>query len=70
MERAVAAAWVVRREAAALSTGARADALAHVSARIDERSDEIARLITSENGKPLMWARAETARMVFRDWVQ
>ncbi len=62
VERAVAAAWAVRREAAATSAGARADALAHVSARILERSDEIARLITAENGKPLMWARAETVR--------
>jgi aldehyde dehydrogenase (NAD+) len=62
VERAVAAAWAVRHEGAALSAGDRADALAHVSARIDERSDEIARLITAENGKPLMWARAETAR--------
>jgi len=62
VERAVAAAWAVRQEAAALSAGARADALAHVSARILERGDEIARLITTENGKPLMWSRAETER--------
>src|SRR5262249_3132830 len=42
----------------------RAAALDHVSRRLAERSDEVARLITAENGKPLKWARAETARAV------
>jgi aldehyde dehydrogenase (NAD+) len=61
---AVAAAWAVRQELAATSAARRAEALLHVSRRIDERSDEIARLITGENGKPLMWARAEVGRAV------
>jgi acyl-CoA reductase-like NAD-dependent aldehyde dehydrogenase len=36
----------------------------HVSRRIAERLDEIADLITAENGKPLKWARAEATRAV------
>ncbi|MEZ5116312.1 MAG: aldehyde dehydrogenase family protein [Candidatus Nanopelagicales bacterium] len=62
VEEAVAAAWRSRHAAQALSAAARADALAHVSRRLTERADEVAHLITAENGKPLMWARAEAAR--------
>lgn len=62
VEDAVAAAWAVRHEFAATSAGLRADALLRVSLRITERLEEIARLITAENGKPIMWARAEAAR--------
>ena len=32
--------------------------------RLAERADEVARLITAENGKPLKWARAEVGRAV------
>ncbi len=64
VEEAVAAAHELRAEAASLPIHLRADALAHVSARIAERSDEFAQLITAENGKPLLWARAEVARAV------
>ncbi|MBX6768832.1 MAG: aldehyde dehydrogenase family protein, partial [Actinomadura rubrobrunea] len=64
VEEAVAAADAVRAEAAALPLHVRAEALAHVSRRLAERSEEIARLITGENGKPLMWARTEVARAV------
>ena len=48
--------------------GERADALTHVAARLLERQEEIARLITGENGKPIKWARIEVARAssVFR----
>ena len=62
VEQAVAAAWAVRETAAALPASTRAEALAHVSRRLTERHEEIAQLITAENGKPLMWARAEAAR--------
>lgn len=62
VEEALAAAWAVRHEFAATSAAVRADALMHVSTRITERAEEIARLITAENGKPIMWARAEAAR--------
>src|SRR5690242_13635043 len=64
VEEAVAAADAVRAEAAALPLHVRAEALAHVSRRLAERSEEIARLITGENGKPLMWARVEVTRAI------
>jgi acyl-CoA reductase-like NAD-dependent aldehyde dehydrogenase len=64
VEQAVAAAHSVRAELAAISAGQRAAALQHVSQRLAERADEVARLITAENGKPLMWARGEVARGV------
>lgn len=64
VERAVAAADEVAAEAAALPAHARAAALDHVSRRLAERAEEIVHLITSENGKPLKWARAEVGRAV------
>jgi aldehyde dehydrogenase (NAD+) len=68
VERAVAAAWDVRRAFAATTAAQRAGALVHVSTRLTERADEIAQLITAENGKPIRWARSEVARAasVFR----
>ncbi len=62
VERAVAAAAAVRAEAAALPAHARAEALTHVAARLTERADEVARLITAESGKPVMWSRVEVTR--------
>ncbi|RBQ14407.1 aldehyde dehydrogenase [Spongiactinospora rosea] len=64
VEQAVAAAEAVRAQAAALPVHVRADALAHVSRRLAERADELATLISRENGKPMMWARGEVARAV------
>ncbi|GAA2726555.1 aldehyde dehydrogenase family protein [Actinocorallia aurantiaca] len=64
VEEALAKAHAVRREAAGLPLHVRAEALAHVSRRLEERKEEIARLITGENGKPLQWARAEVGRAV------
>jgi glyceraldehyde-3-phosphate dehydrogenase (NADP+) len=64
VERAVAAASAVAEEGAALPAYARAAALAHVSRRLSERADEVARLITAENGKPLKWSRFEVGRGV------
>ncbi|MFG2038384.1 aldehyde dehydrogenase family protein [Dactylosporangium sp. NPDC048998] len=64
VEEAVAAAAAVAAEAAALPASARAAALDHVSARLKERAEEVARLITAENGKPLKWARGEVSRAV------
>ncbi|MFG2003498.1 aldehyde dehydrogenase family protein [Spirillospora sp. NPDC048911] len=64
VEEALAAADAVRAEAAALPIHVRADALTHVSRRLDERAEEIAKLITGENGKPLMWARIEVKRAI------
>ena len=64
VETAVAAAAEVADKAAALPAYVRAAALDHVSATLAERADEVARLITAENGKPLKWARAEVGRAV------
>ncbi len=64
VERAVAAAWDCRHEAAALPLHARADALAEAARRIGDRADEIAELIGAESGKPVRWARVEAARAV------
>ncbi len=62
VEEAVAAAHAVRHVAARLTLAERADALMHVSRRLGERAEEVAHLITAENGKPLKWARSEAAR--------
>lgn len=64
VEEAVAAAHAVRDEFAATPAHVRAAALDHVSRRLVERSEEIAQLITAENGKPVKWARGEVGRAV------
>jgi acyl-CoA reductase-like NAD-dependent aldehyde dehydrogenase len=64
IEQAVAAAAAAAKETAALPAHARAAALDHVSRRLAARTDEIAALITAENGKPLKWSRAEVGRAV------
>ncbi len=64
VEQAVAAADAAAKHTAALPAHVRAAALDHVSRRLAERADEIAALITAENGKPLKWSRAEVGRAV------
>ncbi|MFE3829312.1 aldehyde dehydrogenase family protein [Streptomyces sp. NPDC059092] len=64
VEEAVAAAYAVVDEFAATPAHVRAAALDHVSRRLVERTEEIARLISAENGKPLKWARGEVGRAV------
>ncbi|MEV4165470.1 aldehyde dehydrogenase family protein [Nonomuraea dietziae] len=64
VEEAVAAAAAVQKEAAALPVHVRAEALAHVAKRLAERHEEIAQLITGENGKPIFWARGEVNRAI------
>jgi acyl-CoA reductase-like NAD-dependent aldehyde dehydrogenase len=64
VDRAIAAAAEVADAAAALPAYVRAAALDHVSRRLAGRTDEIARLITAENGKPMKWSRAEVGRAV------
>lgn len=59
---AVRAAVEVQPAALATSAAQRAEALMHVSRRITERAEELAQLITAENGKPLMWSRIEVTR--------
>ncbi|TDC04851.1 aldehyde dehydrogenase family protein, partial [Streptomyces sp. 8K308] len=67
-QEAVAAAAAVADEFAATPAYVRAAALDHVWRRLGERGEEIARLISAENGKPMKWARVEVARCtsVFR----
>ena len=62
VEEAIAGAWESRHSARRTTAAQRADALMHISKRLTERSEEIAQLILDENGKPLMWARAEAGR--------
>jgi aldehyde dehydrogenase (NAD+) len=64
VEEAVAAAQAVAAEAAGLPAYVRSDALGHIADRLGARSEELARLITAENGKPLKWARGEVSRAV------
>ena len=68
VEEAVAAAVAVQDEFAATPAYVRAAALDHVARRLTERTEELARLITAENGKPIKWARGEIGRAasVFR----
>ncbi|MFD6418908.1 aldehyde dehydrogenase family protein [Streptomyces sp. NPDC060194] len=68
VEEAVAAAHAVRDEFAATPAHVRAAALDHVSRRLAERTEELAQLISAENGKPIKWARGEIGRAasVFR----
>ncbi len=64
VERAVAAAHAAREAAAALPLHARADTLIRISRKLEERVDDFVHVITSENGKPVTWARAEVGRAV------
>ncbi|HJR39974.1 MAG TPA: aldehyde dehydrogenase family protein [Nocardioidaceae bacterium] len=64
VERAVAAAHAAREAAAALPLHARADTLLQISCKLEERTDDFVHVITSENGKPVTWARAEVGRAV------
>lgn len=64
VEEAVAAAVAVAAEFSATPAHVRAAALDHVCSRIKERSEEIAELISAENGKPMKWARGEVGRCI------
>lgn len=64
VEEAVAAAHAVRDEFAATPAHVRAAALDHVARRLTERTEEIAQVISAENGKPVKWARGEVGRAV------
>src|SRR3990170_7654628 len=64
VETATAAAHEVFEETRKLPVHARAEALMHISKRLDERVDEVAETIVQEGGKPLKWAKVEAARAV------
>jgi acyl-CoA reductase-like NAD-dependent aldehyde dehydrogenase len=64
VEDAVAAAVRTFEESRRLPTHARAEALMHVSRRIEERLDELAEAVAREGGKPLKWSRIEVTRAI------
>lgn len=64
VEEAVAAAYAVKDEFAATPAHTRAAALNHVAQGLSDRTEEIAQLISAENGKPIKWARGEVGRAV------
>ncbi|GAB3469779.1 aldehyde dehydrogenase family protein [Actinophytocola sediminis] len=64
VERAINAAVTVAKEFRTTPAHIRAAALEHVSRELRARSDEVAEMITAENGKPLKWANVEVNRAV------
>jgi acyl-CoA reductase-like NAD-dependent aldehyde dehydrogenase len=64
VEQAVSDLHAVQQEAQATPAHVRAAALDHLSRRLAERAEEVAQLITAENGKPLVWSRSEVSRAV------
>jgi acyl-CoA reductase-like NAD-dependent aldehyde dehydrogenase len=64
VEEAVAAARAAETAFAATPAHVRSAALDHVAKRLGERAEEIALLISAENGKPVKWARGEVGRAV------
>lgn len=64
VERAAQAAADAFEDTRKLPIHVRAEALAHISRRLEERGDEIAELIAREGGKPLKWAKIEASRAV------
>jgi len=64
VEDAVSAAHAAKMPMQKTSAATRAQALMHVSTRLQERFDEVANIIVEEGGKPLMWARVEVTRAI------
>ena len=64
LERAIEVAESVREELWALPTYARSNALLQIADEINERSDELAKLLAAECGKPLKYALGEIKRAV------
>ena len=64
VETAISSAAGSFAETRTLPIHARAEGLMHISQRLAERKDEVARLIAEEGGKPLQWAEVEAGRAV------
>jgi acyl-CoA reductase-like NAD-dependent aldehyde dehydrogenase len=64
VEEAVSSAAETFRASRHLPTHARAEALMHISRRIEERVDELAQMVAREGGKPLKWSKVEVSRAV------
>jgi acyl-CoA reductase-like NAD-dependent aldehyde dehydrogenase len=63
-EAVAAAADTFEQESRNLPVHARAEALMHISQRLQERGDEVAETIAREGGKPLKWSKVEATRAV------
>jgi acyl-CoA reductase-like NAD-dependent aldehyde dehydrogenase len=64
VEAAVAGVSEVFDETRKLPVHQRAEALMHISRRLQERVDEVAEVIAREGGKPIKWAKVEAGRAV------
>ncbi|MDQ3954667.1 MAG: aldehyde dehydrogenase family protein [Actinomycetota bacterium] len=64
VEDAIAAAHDTFEESRKLPVHVRAEALAHISKRLEDRVDEVSEVIAREGGKPIKWAKVEAARAV------
>lgn len=62
IEAAVAAAHEIFPGSRKLPLHLRAEALVHISRRLEERADEVAQMIAREGGKPLKWSKVEATR--------
>jgi acyl-CoA reductase-like NAD-dependent aldehyde dehydrogenase len=58
------AAGTFEDESRNLPVHVRAEALMHISRRLQERADQVAETIAREGGKPLKWSKVEAARAV------
>ena len=64
VEDAIRSAHDVFDETRKLPVHVRAEALAHISKRLQERIEEFAEVIAREGGKPIKWAKVEAGRAV------
>ncbi len=64
IEDAIRSAYGVFDETRKLPVHVRAEALAHISKRLQDRLDECAEVIAREGGKPIKWAKVEASRAV------
>jgi aldehyde dehydrogenase (NAD+) len=64
IEEAIESAHQIQHQFEESSALVRARALDHISAQLARRRQEIAEVITSENGKPIRWAQSEVQRAV------
>jgi len=64
IEEAVTTAVETFTESRHLPTHIRSEALMHISRRIAERVDDLARIVAREGGKPLKWSRVEVTRAI------
>ena len=64
VEDAVRSAHEAFEETRKLPIHVRAEALAHISRRLEDNKDEVAEIIAREGGKPVKWAKVEAARAV------